>query len=131
MRFTRILFLVAGIYGLLVLLPQYFLEATNGRMYPPPITHPEYYYGFIGVAVAWQVLFLILAQDPQRYRAMMIPAIIEKASFGIAAIVLYVQNRVALAMLVFGIIDLILGALFVVAYLKTPAHESSPPASSR
>lgn len=123
MRFARTLFLVAGIYGLLVLLPQYFLEEMNGRTYPPPITHPEYYYGFIGVAVAWQVLFLILAKDPVRYRAMMIPAVIEKASFGIAAIVLYLQQRVAAAMLGFAIIDLILGALFVAAYLKTPAHK--------
>jgi hypothetical protein len=130
MRFTRTLFLVAGIYGLLVLLPQYFLEEMNGRTYPPPITHPEYYYGFIGVAVAWQILFLILAKDPVRYRAMMIPAIIEKASFGIAAIVLYLQNRLAPMTVVFGIIDLILGALFVAAYLKTAAHKESTPASS-
>lgn len=52
MRFTSRLFLIAGIYGLLVLVPQYFLEEKNGRDYPPAITHPEYYYGFVGVAVA-------------------------------------------------------------------------------
>lgn len=125
------MFLIAGVYGLFALLPQYFLEEMNGRTYPPAITHPEYYYGFIGVAVAWQVLFLILAQDPVRYRAMMIPAILEKASFGIAAIVLYLQNRIAPVMLGFGIIDLILGTLFVAAYMKTPAHKEPTPSSSR
>ena len=119
MRFARVLFLAAGIYGLLVLLPQYFLEGWNGRSYPPPITHPEYYYGFIGVAVAWQVLFLIVARDPLRYRAMMIPAVIEKAGFGIAAAVLYSQGRVAPAVLGPAAVDLVLGALFAVAYLKT------------
>ena len=112
--------MIAGIYGLVVMLPQYFLEEKTGRDFPPPITHPEYYYGFIGVVAAWQVLFLLLAKDPVRYRMMMIPAVLEKASFAIAVIVLFLQDRVAPVMLVFATIDLILGALFVVAYMKTP-----------
>ena len=53
MRFARYSFLIAGIYGLLSLSPMYFLEAKNGRDFPPAITHPEYYYGFMGVALAW------------------------------------------------------------------------------
>ncbi len=122
MRFARFLFLIAGIYGLVALLPYYFLEEKMGLDYPPPITHPEYYYGFIGVAVAWQVLFLILAKDPVRYRLMMIPAVIEKASFGIATAVLYAQGRIPALMLGGGIIDLLLGALFVVAYFKTGGY---------
>ncbi|HEY0405205.1 MAG TPA: hypothetical protein VGC89_05730 [Pyrinomonadaceae bacterium] len=125
MRFSRVLFSVAGIYGLLVLLPQYFLEAKNGRDFPPPVTHPEYYYGFVGVGTAWQVLFLILAKDPARYRAMMIPAILEKLAFGIAVIILYMQQRLALTMLWAGIIDMIFGALFVVAYLRTDDRSAS------
>lgn len=119
MRFAKLVFLVAGIYGLVVMLPQYFLEEKTGRDFPPPITHPEYYYGFIGVVVAWQVLFLFLSKNPARYRVMMIPAVLEKASFAIAVIVLFLQDRVAPVMLGFAIIDLILGALFVVAYVKT------------
>lgn len=119
MRFARILYVVAGVYGLLALLPQYFLEGKNGRDYPPPINHPEYYYGFIGVAAAWQVLFLILARDPVRYRAMMIPSILEKASFGIAAVTLFLLNRLAPFMLLAGIVDLIFCLLFAVAYVKT------------
>ena len=119
MRFAKLVFLGAGIYGLVVMLPQYFLEEKTGRDFPPPINHPEYYYGFIGVVVAWQVLFLLIARDPARYRVMMIPAVLEKASFAIAVIVLFLQDRVAPVMLGFAIIDLILGALFVVAYVKT------------
>jgi hypothetical protein len=119
MKFARRLFLIAGVYGLIVLLPQYFLEAKTGRDFPPPITHPEYYYGFIGVALAWQVLFLIISRDPVRYRAMMIPSVLEKATFGIAAVILFLKGRVTSLMLGFGIIDLILGALFVAAYAKT------------
>jgi len=119
MKFARRLFLIAGIYGLIVLLPQYFLEAKNGRDFPPPITHPEYYYGFIGVGLAWQVLFLIIAQDPVRYRAAMIPAVLEKATFGIAAVILFLTGRLSPVTLGFGILDLILGALFIVAYTRT------------
>ena len=40
-RFARRVFMVAGVYGLIVLLPQYSMEAQIGRDYPPPITHPE------------------------------------------------------------------------------------------
>ena len=119
MKFARLVFLIAGIYGLVVLLPMYFLEERTGRDFPPPINHPEYYYGFIGVAVAWQILFLILAKDPKRYRPLMIPAILEKAAFGLPAIILFLQNRISMFTLGAGIVDLSLGLLFIVAYLKT------------
>jgi hypothetical protein len=119
MKFARYVFLIAGVYGLLVLLPMYFLEEKNSRDFPPAITHPEYYYGFVGVAVAWQILFLFLATDPKRYRPMIIPAVLEKATFGIAVVFLFIQSRIPFLVLVVGIPDLILGVLFVVAYLKT------------
>jgi hypothetical protein len=102
MRFARRLYLIAGIYGLIMLVPQYFLEERNGRDFPPAITHPEYYYGFVGVAVAWQILFLVLARDPVRYRAMMIPAVLEKLSFGLAVIPLFLQQRIPSLMLGLG-----------------------------
>ena len=119
MKFAKWTYLVAGVYGLLVLVPQYFLESRNGIDFPPPITHPEYYYGFIGVAVAWQIAFLIISRDPQRYRPLMIAAVVEKYSYVIAVLVLYGQGRVAVAVLVTALIDLVLGTLFIVAFKKT------------
>ncbi|HEY7546256.1 MAG TPA: hypothetical protein VID27_15305 [Blastocatellia bacterium] len=119
MKFAKIIFTVAGIYGLVVLVPLFFMEGRTGRDYPPPVTHPEFYYGFVSVAVAWQVLFLLLARDPRRYRLMMIPSILEKIGFGIAGPVLYFQQRLALPTLVFSLIDLLWAALFAAAYLKT------------
>lgn len=124
MTFSKRVFGLAGWYGLLVLLPQYFLEARVGRDYPPPITHPENYYGFIGVAVAWQVLFLIIAKDPVRYRLAMLPGALEKIAFGIAVVVLCMQGRTPRVTLAFATIDLLFAALFLVAFQKTPA--SSP-----
>ena len=125
MNFARRVFLIAGIYGLIVLLPQYFLEAKNGHDFPPPINHPEYYYGFIGLAVVWQIVFLILSRDPVRYRPIMLVGILEKASFAIPALVLYLQARLATFMFVMGMIDGTLGVLFAIAYLKTRSDSLS------
>lgn len=119
MTFPRWLFRLAGIYGLIVLVPQYFLERRIGRDHPPAINHPEYFYGFVGVAIAWQVVFLIIARDPIRYRLMMIPAILEKATFGIAAALLFVAHRIGATVLGFGLIDLAWGVLFAIAYWRT------------
>jgi len=119
MKFAKVLFLVAGIYGLLALAPQYFLEEKNGRDFPPAITHPEYYYGFVGVAIAWQIVFLIMSRDPVRYRPIMLAGVVEKASYAIAVIVLYLQGRTGTLILGAGIIDLALGALFLLAYVVT------------
>jgi len=119
MTFAKWVFRIAGIYGLLVVGPQYFLEARTGQDYPPPITHPEFYYGFVGVVVAFQVVFLVIANDPVRYRPMMIPAILEKAGFAIAVPILYLQHRVPGLVLGFSLIDLLLGVLFAVAYVRT------------
>ena len=120
MMFARRTFQIAGIYGLLALVPMYFLEGRIGRDIPPPITHPEYFYGFLGVAVAWQFAFLVISRDPVRFRPLMIPAVLEKASFGLAAVALWLGGRLPAPTLAFGLIDLALGVLFVVAYLRTP-----------
>jgi hypothetical protein len=125
MRFARWVFRLAGIYGLIVLLPQYFMEERIGRDDPPPITHPEHFYAFLGVAVAWQVAFLVIAQDPVRFRPMMIPAILEKSGFAIAAPILFIQRRVSGVVLAFGIMDLILGLLFLAAFQRTRAATQS------
>jgi hypothetical protein len=119
MKFAKTVFLIAGVYGLVVMLPQYFLEERIGRDSPPPVTHPEFFYGFIGVTVACQVLFLVISRDPVRYRPAMIPAILEKAGFVIAVAVLFLQHRVPAMLLVPTALDLLLGVLFVVAFVKT------------
>lgn len=121
MIFAKRIFLGAAIYGFIVLLPQYFLEEKTGRDFPPAITHPEYFYGFIGIAVAWQIVFLVISRDPVRYRPLMLVAVVEKIAFGFPAIALYLTGRLSGQMLGAGILDLILGVLFVIAYKRTSA----------
>jgi hypothetical protein len=117
--FARRVFLFAGVIGLLTLLPQYFMEGRIGRDFPPPITHPEHFYGFVGVGTVWQVLFLIISRDPVRLRPAMLAAVLEKLSFGVPVIVLYLQARLPAMILGFGVFDLFLGVLFVVSYRRT------------
>lgn len=125
MTFARRVFQGAAIYGLIALLPMYLLEAEQGRRFPPPITHPEFYYGFIGVAVAWQLAFLTIATDPARYRPLMLAGVVEKLGYGLATVALFALGRVHPMVLGTGVIDLALGALFVVAYRSTRAARPS------
>ena len=124
MRFARWTYLLAGVYGLVVLVPQYFLEAKTGRDFPPPITHPEFYYGFIGVAIAWQIAFLIISRAPARFRPLMIACIAEKFTYGIAVVALYLQARVGPLILSTAIVDSLLGLLFVIAYFRLRSDRS-------
>lgn len=119
MKFAKIVFWVAAIWGFVALTPLYFLFDTVGRLYPPPITHPELYYGFVGVALVWQVAFAIIATDPARFRLMMIPSMLEKFSYAGALIVLHLQGRLMASQLASGGVDLLLGLLFIAAFLKT------------
>jgi hypothetical protein len=130
-KFAKIVFWVAGIWGLLVITPLYFLFDLIGRQDPPPITHPGFYYGFVGCALAWQLAFCFIATDPVRYRPLIIPSLFEKFSYGIAVVVLVSQGRMRNSDLVFGATDLLLGILFLIAYLKTKSLPGNRAAFSR
>lgn len=121
MKLAKIVFWVAGIWGLLVITPLYFLFDLIGKNDPPPITHPGFFYGFAGTALAWQVAFLFIATDPARYRPLLIPSIFEKLSYATAVFVLVSQGRMHHADLVFGGADLVLGILFMISYFKIAA----------
>lgn len=118
MKFAKVVFWIAGIYGVLAITPLYFLFNRIGQQDPPPITHPGFYYGFAGVALAWQIAFFVIATDPVRLRPIMIPAVLEKLGFGIAIVVLYLQQRVHPTDLVLGGVDLLFALLFQIAFTK-------------
>ena len=120
-RFARRVYTIAGIYCLIVMFPQYFLEDRIGRDYPPPITHPEYFCGFVGVVLVWQIAFLVIARDPARYRALMPVTVLEKLAFAVPVILLHLDGRVAAAVIPFAVIDLVLGTLFFIAWRRTGA----------
>ena len=118
-KFAKIIFWIAVVWGFVILTPLYFIFDSIGRQDPPPITHPAFYYGFVSVALAWQIGFVVIARDPVRFRPMMIPAVVEKFGYGISLIVLYLQHRLHGVDVAFGGIDLLLGVLFLVAFART------------
>ncbi len=124
-NFARLVFRLAGVTGLLVLAPMYFLADVLGEQFPPAITQPIFFYGFVGVAIAWQLAFLVVASDPVRYRALMPVAVVEKLSFGLPMMILLAQGRVAPMLAGGGAIDLMLGVLFAIAYVRTPVAAAS------
>jgi hypothetical protein len=118
-RFAKRVFLVAAIYGIVAVFPQYFMETKLGIDFPPPLNHPEHFYGFLGLALAWQFAFLLIAKDVVRYRLFMLPAAFEKLSFGVAVLALYAQGRVVALAAGAAVIDLVFALFFLLAFRAT------------
>jgi hypothetical protein len=119
MRFARIVFVTAGIWGIAVLTPIYWLVDITGRRYSPPGDYPHFFYGFLEVALAWQLAFLMIGASPARFRALMIPGTIEKFGYVATTVALYALGRIAWVDAQAAVPDGLLGVLFVVAFLKT------------
>ena len=118
MTFARRVFGLAAVYGFVSLVPMYFIERRLMEQLPPPLTHPEFYYGFVGVALSWQVLFVLIAREPARLRPAMLPAVLEKLSWGIGVLVLVSLGRIGTFFVPAAVIDLVLAALFVAAWRR-------------
>jgi hypothetical protein len=112
-------FWTAGIYGILVTLPLFFNERLMGEKYPPAITHAEYYYTFAALALLWQIIFIVIARDPGRYRAFMIFCVCEKLCLLPTFFILYPAGRYPDLWLPLICIDLLFGVLFGVSYKLT------------
>lgn len=119
MKFAKIVFSIAFAWGILVLTPLYFMFDAIGRQDPPAITHPGFYYGFVSTALAWQLVFLVIARDPVRLRPLMLLSVLEKFGYTGSLTVLYLQHRLHSSDLVFVVTDALLGVLFLIAFLKT------------
>jgi hypothetical protein len=113
MKLARWIFLIAGLYGVLALTPALFVA-------PPAGTAPEFYYGFLGLALVWQFAFFVIASDPARYRSLMLIAVLEKLSFFATCLALYFAGAMAIGpIFAGGMIDGTLMALFTLAWLAT------------
>ena len=121
MRFAKNVFRIAGVWGVAILTPMYFMFDWIGSQYPPAIGHPDFYYGFIGLALACQSVFLVIASDPVRYRPMMVAAILEKFVYVITLSALYAQGLLQAGQLAAAVPDFVLGTLFIAAFLRTSA----------
>jgi hypothetical protein len=119
MRFAKIVFITAGVWGIVVLLLLNFLVDVTGRRYAPPTECPQFFYGFLFVAMAWQVGFLVVGSNPERFRLLMLPCTIEKLGFVATLVMLRSQDRISNADAAAVVPDLLLGLLFIAAFAKT------------
>ena len=118
LRIARRVFLLAGIYGLVVLLPMFFMEETVAAAMPPAFSHPEYYYGFLGAAGTMQLVYLTIATDPVRYRPLMPIAVLAKLNFVVAVAILFAMGRLAPVALSLPAIDLFIGLGFAYCWRR-------------
>lgn len=119
MRFARFTFAGAGLWGIAVLTPLFWLVDITGRRYAPPVDYPHFFYGFLSVAMAWQIAFLVIGSNPARFRFLMLPAIVEKLGYVATLAMLYARRRIGTADAQAAIPDLLLGILFIVSFVKT------------
>ena len=127
MRFAKIVFIAAGVWGIVVLTPLYFLLDVTGRQYAPPTSYPHFVYGFLAVAIAWQIAFLIIGSNPARFRLLMLPSVVEKFGYVVTVAVLQGQARISSADVLTAVPDAILGILFAAAFVKTASSDSGAP----
>jgi hypothetical protein len=119
MDFAKRVFFWAGFWGLVVIIPGFFNEPWIAQHQPPPLNHPEFYYGFYAVAFTFQVLFLQISRDPVRHRDIMPICMLEKLGFFISSSILYGMGRTSNLIAFFAALDLMWAVLFYIAYRKT------------
>jgi hypothetical protein len=125
MKFAKVVFWIAGVWGILILTPLFFMYDLIGRQDPPPITHPQFFYAFVSVAMVWQFVFFVIATDPARFRPMILMSIFEKRSYVLAVGVLYLKGLTTPARSVTALADAVLAVLFLVAFVKVGSAKSA------
>jgi hypothetical protein len=118
MRLARWVFLAAGAFGLIPALHWTYTMIIGGPELLPDLASTGL---FLSVSVfqygLWQVLMIVLATDPVRYRPMMIVAFFVQVTAAFNPAWLFLYGAVFGFPIVF--VDLLFAILFVVAFWVT------------
>ncbi len=114
MKLTKWIFLIAGIFGLLITVPLVFAEKIMA------VQQPEFYYGFVFLDICLQIVYIIISISPIRFRPIMIPAFLAKASAAVTLTWLYLIDRISSQWIAVGAIDGVFAVLFIIGYFLTP-----------
>jgi len=113
MKFAKWTFLIAGIIGLISTIPLAFAEKQM------LVQQPEFYYGFVFLNICFQIVYLIISSSPMRFRLIMIPSFIAKASGTITLTWLFFIGKVSFQWIAVAAIDGILSILFLICFFIT------------
>lgn len=109
-KFASRVYFWAAVYGIPVLALAYFQAVPD----PWHLTH----LGFVGIALVFQGVFLVIARDPRRFEPLMPVTVFEKLSFGVPAVVFFLSGQAEAVTAVLAAIDLSLALLFLVAWWR-------------
>ena len=115
MKYAKLVFLIGGIYGLLALIPLYFIE----NQIAPGLNYPEYYYGFIGINIVWQISYIYIATNPSKFRPIILFAFLVKILGVISISWLILTKRTETWWYGIIISDLVFAVLFLTAFIRT------------
>jgi hypothetical protein len=116
--FEKAVFYGAGIWGLLIVTPLYFLTGPIAVQHPSLLTDPQFFYSFLAVTLPWQLAFLVIGSNPARHRLLMIPAICEKFGYVTTITILWVAGRAPGGDAWTAVPDGMIGLLFVAAFSR-------------
>jgi hypothetical protein len=115
MKWARIVFGAAGLFGIAVLISLFRSPHAWGRRSAGP-----YYFGFATLALVGQIAFLVIAVDPCRFRPLMLVGVAKMWGFTLVAWVLHTQGRLVPEALAEGaVVDAVLGVAFVSAFITS------------
>jgi hypothetical protein len=109
-RFASRVYFWAAVYGIPALALSYLRPVPNPWHLP--------YLGFVGTALVFQGVFLVIARDPRRFAPLMPLTWFEKLCFGVPAIAFWSRGQADGMSAIAGAIDLFLLILFVVAWRR-------------
>ena len=112
-RWVRYWFGGAALYATIALLGSLVLPLPA-----PPALLPQLAFTF--TALAFQIVFGMIAFDPVRYRPLMLAGVVEKLGFAVPVLGLAGSGGCERLAIPFGVIDLVLGAGFFLAWRATP-----------
>jgi hypothetical protein len=117
--FARVVFAIAGLFGLGAMIPLYQQAGSPT------------YFALLGTVGAWQIMFLLIAWKPAELRPAMVPAVLEKVFWCVTLFVLYSRGSLSSTDLAVSATPHgLLGVLFLLAYFRTSRRvpAAAPPA---
>jgi len=115
--FAKKVFLIAGVYGLMALVPQYFMEGRLSLRFPPPLTHPEHFYGFIWRGDRMAVRVLYNCAGCSAFAQLHVTCGIGETFLRCSHLGALREGLVTVPVLCAAAIDLLFAILFILAYV--------------